>query len=191
MRWIIAPRSDVSPAIADHLSSGLYYSIPIFLGGVINSIVVAAIAAVRHPDLLFATWLGIEVALGIARLIVVTMGSRARKVGRAPPVTLTVLLSCAWAASVGFGACITIASHDWILATITCLSAAAMVSGICLRNFGTPRLATLMMILTLSPCALAALLSGQPILFVVTVQLPIYMATIGSAAFRLNSMPVP
>lgn len=189
-RWIVAPRADVSPAIADHLTCGLYYSIPIFLGGVINSVVIATIAAVRHPTALFLSWFTIEVILGISRLIVVAIGSRARKHGLTPPIALTVLLSCAWAGSVGFGACITIASHDWILATITCLSAAAMVSGICLRNFGTPRLATLMMILSLSPCAVAALLSGQAILSVITIQLPIYMVAIGSAAFKLNSMLV-
>ena len=65
-----------------------------------------------------------------------------------------------------------------------------MVSGICLRNFGTPRLATVMMMLSLIPCALAALLARESVLAVVTVQLPIYMAAIGSAAFRLNRMMV-
>jgi diguanylate cyclase (GGDEF)-like protein len=189
-RWIVGPRSDVSPAIAAHLTSGLFSSIPIFLGGVINSIVVAAIAVGRHPTPLFYLWLGSEILLGVMRLAVVTVGNRAQRLGKAPPVGLTALLACAWAGTVGFGASISIASEDWILATIACLSAAAMVSGICLRNFGTPRLAALMMMLSLVPCALAAMLTSQAVLLVVTVQLPVYMVTIGAAAFRLNAILV-
>jgi diguanylate cyclase (GGDEF)-like protein len=189
-RWIIAPGSDVSPAIAGHLTSGLYSSIPIFLGGVINSIVVAAIGVVRHPEPLFIAWLVTEILLGVSRLVIVTSGNRAQALGRTPLLGPTVFLSCCWAASVGYGASISIASQDWILATIVCLSAAAMVSGVCLRNFGTPRLAVLMMMLSLVPCAIAAMVSDQSVLLVVTIQLPIYMATIGAAAFRLNAMLV-
>ena len=189
-RWLIAPGRDVDPVLAAQLASGLYTSIPIFLGGVINSIVVAAIGAARHPDRLFLLWLATEVVLGLTRLAVLMAGRRAQRRGAASPVTLPVVLSCAWAASVGYGAYISLASEDWILATIACLSAAAMVSGICLRNFGTPRLATVMMMLSLVPCAVAALLSRESVLAVATVQLPIYMAAIGSAAFRLNRMMV-
>lgn len=189
-RWIIAPASDVGSPLGHHLTSGLYTSIPIFLGGVINSIVVAGIAVARHPTRWFILWLVTELLLAVCRLTVVTLGNRARKLGSAPPITATVLLSCGWAASIGFGTCIAITSGDWILATIACLSAAAMVSGICLRNFGTPRLAVLMMLLTLLPCAIAALFSTQSIILVIAVQLPVYMAIIGGAAFRLNGMMV-
>ena len=189
-RWLIAPGRDVDPILSAQLAGGLYTSIPIFLGGVINSIVVAAIAAARHPTELFIVWLVSELALGVTRLALLIAGRRAQRRGAAPLITVPIALSCAWAASVGYGAYISIASEDWILATIACLSAAAMVSGICLRNFGTPRLATVMMMLSLVPCALAALLAQQNILLVVTIQLPIYMAAIGSAAFKLNAMMV-
>lgn len=189
-RWLIAPGRSVDPVISAHLVSGLYTSIPIFIGGVLNSIVVAAVAVARHPTELFFLWLATEIMLGVVRLAVLIAGRRARQKGRPAPITLSVALSCAWAASIGYGAFISIASEDWILATIVCLSAAAMVSGICLRNFGTPRLATIMMALSLLPCVLAALLAEQSILIVVAIQLPIYMAAIGSAAFDLNAMLV-
>ena len=190
VNWLTAPGRTVDPAIARHLTSGLYTSIPIFLGGVINSIVVAAIAASRHPTGPFLLWLAIEVVLGVVRLAVLVAGRRAQDAGRPPPITVPALLSCAWAASVGFGAFISLASSDWILATITCLSAAAMVSGICLRNFGTPRLAVFMMMLSLVPCAVAPFFADQPIIIVIAFQLPIFMATIGAAAFRIHAMMV-
>ena len=190
VRWLIAPGRQVDAAIAIKLTSGLYTSIPIFLGGVINSLVIAAIAVSRHPTGPFILWVAAEAVLGVIRLAMLIAGRRAMKAGRAAPITIPVLLSCAWAASVGFGAFISLASQDWILATITCLSAAAMVAGICLRNFGTPRLAVVMMMLSLVPCALAAFFAAEAVILVITVQLPIFMVTIGSAAFRINSVMV-
>lgn len=189
-RWIVAPPCDVSPAIAEHLTSGLYASLPIFLGGVFNTIMVAGIAAVRHATPLFLLWLGVELALGIIRLGVLVAGRRAIASGLRPPIVTSALLSCLWAGSVGFGAFISIASHDWILAVVACLSAAGMVSGICLRNFGTPRLVMVMMVLSLVPCALAALFSQQPVLVVISIQLPLLTVAISSAAFRLNALNV-
>jgi diguanylate cyclase (GGDEF)-like protein/PAS domain S-box-containing protein len=157
---------------------------------VLNSIAVAALAAARHPTGLFILWVSIEIALGIARLGVVIAGNRARTRGRRQPVTAAMLLSCAWAGSVGFGAYISLATGDWVIATIACVSAAGMVSGICLRNFGTPRLAGTMMVLSLAPCAIAAVQSSEAALMILGIQLPVLMAAIGSAAFRLNKMMV-
>ena len=189
-RWIVTSPSGVDSALIDRLTAGMFSSIPIFAGGVINSIVVAAVAAFRHATPLFIFWVLAELVLGFSRLGVVMVGNRALKSDKSPPITAAVLLSCAWASSVGFGAFISIASGDWMLAIIACVSAAGMVSGICLRNFGTPRLVAVMMALCLLPCAAAALLSGQTILLVIAIQLPIYMATIIAAAFRLNEMMV-
>ena len=76
------------------------------------------------------------------------------------------------------------------MATIACLSAAAMVCGICLRNFGTPRLAATMVFLALAPCAVAGSLTADPVLPVISVQLPIFMLTILSASFALHRMLV-
>jgi PAS domain-containing protein len=63
-----------------------------------------------------------------------------------------------------------------------------MVGGICLRNFGTPRLAATMTFATLAPCALGGLLSGDAIMAIITIQLPIFMMAIFSASFRLHRM---
>jgi diguanylate cyclase (GGDEF)-like protein/PAS domain S-box-containing protein len=166
----------------------LYASLPIFIGGVLNSIAIAAIAAWRHDGGAFQLWLIIEVALGVARLPTLIWSRRAIRDGRGPLEELTVFLACAWAASVGFGAFISLTSGDWVLAAIVCLSAAAMVCGICLRNFGTPRLAATMTFLALAPCALGGLLAAEPIMAVIAVQLPIFMATIFFAAFGLHRM---
>lgn len=172
------------------LETGLYSSLPIFLGGVFNSVAIAAIAAWRQPSDLFLVWLGLEILIALIRMPVVVLGHRAMRDGRKHPAALAVFLACTWAASVGFGAFISLTSGDWVLATIVCLSAAAMVCGICLRNFGTPRLAALMVALMLAPSAIAGLMTQEPIVRVISIQLPVFLLTIFAAAFSLHRMMV-
>ena len=190
VRWVLGTREPLPAAIRTQLEDGLYMSLPIFLGGVFNSVAIAAIAAWRQPSTAFLMWLGVEIALGLVRLPVIIRGRHAVRTGQARPAALAVSLSCAWAASVGFGAFISLTSGDWVLATIVSLSAAAMVCGICLRNFGTPRLAALMVFLMLAPLATAGVLTSQQVIGVISLQLPIYMLTIFSSSFALHEMMV-
>jgi diguanylate cyclase (GGDEF)-like protein len=81
-------------------------------------------------------------------------------------------------------------SGDWVAATLACLSAAAMVGGISFRNFAAPRLVAVMILLSLGPCAVAGILSGQRALWIVALQIPFYLISMTIAAFRLNRMLV-
>lgn len=188
--WLLGAKVPTSATIRAQLEAGLFTSLPVFMGGALNTIAVAAIGASRQPTAPFQAWLIFEIALAAVRSSVVIAGRRALRDGRSPPAGPTSLLSCAWAASVGYGAALGIASGDWILATIVCLSAAAMVCGICLRNFGTPRLAATMVILALLPAAIAGLLSPEPIVRIIAIQLPIFLVTIVSAASYLHGLMV-
>lgn len=191
VRWLLGTKEPLPDAIRGQLEGGLYTSLPIFLGGVFNSVTIAAIAAWRQPSQAFFVWLGLEIAIGLLRLPIIVRGQRALRAGRIhPPAAIAAFLSCAWSASVGYGAFISLTSGDWVLATIVCLSAAAMVCGICLRNFGTPRLAALMVLLMLSPSVVAGLMTDEPVMTVISVQLPIFIFTIFAASFSLHRMLV-
>ena len=188
--WLLGAKEIVPDPIARQLVNGLFTSLPIFMGGVLNAIAVAIVAVSRHPTPIFIGWLLFELGLGLVRLAVLLSGRRAIQADRPPPRLLAALLSCAWAGSVGFGSYLCLTIGDWVLATIACLSAAAMVGGICLRNFGTPRLAALMVFLVLAPCVAAGLATSEPIMPMISVQLPIFMVTIFSASFSLLRMVV-
>jgi diguanylate cyclase (GGDEF)-like protein/PAS domain S-box-containing protein len=190
VRWILGAREPVAPALAAQLQRGLYASLPIFLGGVLNSVVIAAIGAWRHPSSAFFVWLGLEITIALIRPPVIILGRRAIRDGRNHPSTLAALLACAWSASVGLGAFLSLTSGDWVLATIVCFSTAAMVCGVCLRNFGTPRLAALMVALMLGPSAVAGILTEESTLMIISIQLPIFILTIFGAAFSLHRMLV-
>ncbi len=188
--WLLGSRIDASERIVAQLRRGLFASVPIFLGGVINTIVIAAVAAWLYPSPFTAAWLAIEIALGVLRTGVLIIGRRAIADGRTPPRLLAAVLSCLWATSVGYGTVVSLIGGNWVLSVICCLSASAMVCGICLRNFGTPRLAAIMVALVLAPCAVAGLLTVEPVLMLISLQLPVYMVTIFSASFSLHGLLV-
>lgn len=190
IRWLLQVGQDMPTEIQRALVASLFGSLPIFIGGVVNSIGIAAIAAVRHPTLWFLVWLGIEVTLGVVRVAVLRYSLKAAGEGRATPTDLYILLALLWAASVGYGAAISMLSGDRTLAAIACLSAAAMAGGICFRNFGAPRLASGMMSLSISPIAVASLFSSEPVFLIALLQIPFYLFSMSVAASKLNRMLV-
>jgi diguanylate cyclase (GGDEF)-like protein len=189
-RWLADAGRDVPEDIRVALIGSLYGTLPIFAGGVINTILVALVCAARVQEPLFFAWLGLEISICLVRLSVVIHANRAARQGRRTYTDHYMALGLFWAASVGYGTFISIASGDWVVATLACLSAAAMVGGICFRNFGAPRLACAMILLSLGPCCLGAALAGEPILLLSLFQIPFYLVSMGMASWKLNQLLV-
>ena len=82
IEWLLGTRVPLSPSIRSQLQEGLFASLPIFLGGIVNSIAIAALAAWRHPTAPFLIWLSLEVAIGLVRLPILVHGRSARRAGR-------------------------------------------------------------------------------------------------------------
>ncbi|WP_342151070.1 GGDEF domain-containing protein [Methylorubrum sp. SB2] len=189
-RWLAEPGADVPEPIRLALIANLYGTLPIFVGGVANTILVAAVIAARLPTPPILAWLALEVAICLGRLAVLIVADRAARAGRPTPTDLNLMLAVAWAGSLGYGTFVSLVSGDWVAATLACLSSAAMVGGTCFRNFSAPRLTAVMIALTLGPCCLGAALSGEPLLAVTFVQIPGYLLAMTRAAYRLNGMLV-
>ncbi|SDR88876.1 GGDEF domain-containing protein [Bradyrhizobium canariense] len=192
-RWGIARwLGDAGPGVPDDirvaLIDRLHGSLPVFGAGAINTIAVAAATAIRHPTAPFLAWLVLEVAICLARLVVLLIANSAALAGRRTPTDLHILFAVAWSASVGFGALISLASGDWGVATLASLSSSAMVGGICFRNFCAPRLAGTMILLSLGPIVPGVALAGDPVLYIAYLQVPLYFLAMTAAAFRLNKM---
>ena len=140
-RWLVDPGRALPASIRAQLFNSLYGSLPIFLGGVLNTLAVSTVIALRHPEPLFIFWAALELLLACVRVPVLIEGRRAVREGRQGPSDLYIILACMWAACVGYGCLISVLSGDWVSVSLAFLSAAAMVGGICLRNFSAPRLA--------------------------------------------------
>jgi diguanylate cyclase (GGDEF)-like protein len=187
-RWL----ADCGPGVPDDirvaLIGNLFGSLPVFAGGVINTLAVAAVIAARKPTMPFIAWLVFEIAVCVARLVVLLMARRAADQHRDTPTDVYLILAIAWSLSVGYGVSVSMASGDWVAATLACLSSAAMVGGICFRNFSAPRLAAAMILTSLGSCIPGAALGGEPLLYVVLLQAPLYLYAMTAAAFTLNKM---
>jgi diguanylate cyclase (GGDEF)-like protein len=189
-RWLTDAGRDVPNDIRAALIGSLFGTLPIFAGGVLNTLAVSTLVAFRIPHKPFLIWCALEYAICLVRLIVLVIARRAAAERRETPTDLYILLGLAWAGSVGYGTFVSVVSGDWVVATLACLSAAAMVGGISFRNFGAPRLAGGMIVLTLGSCCLAAPFAGEPLLLITFLQIPFYLASMSAAGFRLNKMLV-
>jgi diguanylate cyclase (GGDEF)-like protein len=189
-RWLLSPDDHLPAETRLALLHSLYGSHAIFIGGALNTIAVSAVIATRLPYTPFLIWVAAEVLVALARLLVLLAGRRAIAEGRPGPVGIHLTLGLAWGISVGYGTFITMLSGDWIAATLACLSAAAMVGGICFRNFAAPRLVAAMIALSLGPCAIGAMISGEPILLLIMLQVPLYLTSMTIAARHLNRLLV-
>lgn len=189
-RWLADAGADVPAEIRVALIGGLYGTLPIFAGGVINTVAVSLLIALRIPTLPFILWCVFETLCCAIRLAVLLIAQRRAARQEPTPTDLYLVLGIAWAGGVGFGTFISLTSGDWVAATLACLSAAAMVGGICFRNFGAPRMAGLMIFLTLGPCCFAAPFLGEPMMLIVFMQIPFYLYSMSRAGYRLNAMLV-
>ncbi|MGJ4891160.1 diguanylate cyclase domain-containing protein [Bradyrhizobium sp. HKCCYLRH3099] len=189
-RWLADPGHEVSADIRLALTGELYGCWSVFAGGAINTVAVAAALALRTPTSLFITWFLLEVAICLSRLIVMIIAYRRARRQLSTPTDIHILLAVAWSASVGFGVGISLASGDWIAASLTCISSAAMVGGICFRNFSAPRLVGTMILCSIGPVIPGVATSHEPLLFAMYLQMPVYFLAMTGAAFRLNKMLV-
>lgn len=187
-RWLTAPGQDAPHEIRVALVGTLFGTLPIFFGGVSNTVAVAWVLARRHPTLPFKLWFIAEIAVCALRLVVLVYSRRRAVQGQTTPTDLYVLLAPLWGATVGYGALVTAMSGDWVSATLAFLSAAAMVGGICFRNFAAPRLVAVMICLSLGPCCIGALLGGEPVLLLTLLQIPFYVFAMSVAARHLNAL---
>ena len=189
-RWLSDAGPSVHGDVRVALIGQLYGSLPVFAAGAINTVAVSAAIAIRQPTAPFIAWFILEVTICLARLIVLVSANRAAAAHRETPTDLHLSLAVAWSASVGLGVIISLAYGDWVISTLACLSAAAMVGGICFRNFSAPRLAATMILLSLGPIVPGVALAGEPLLRIVYLQVPLYLTAMTAAAFRLNKMLV-
>jgi diguanylate cyclase (GGDEF)-like protein len=188
--WLADAGPGVPADIRVALMAALFGTLPVFAGGVINSLLVAAAIAARMQTAPFIAWFVCDLVICLARLIALVAARRAALHGRKTPTDIYLLLSVAWSSCIGYGTFLSLTSGDWVVATLACLSGAAMVGGICFRNFSAPRLAAVMIVTSIGPCVGGALLSGEPLLYVVGIQAPMYLLAMAAAAFKLNKMMV-
>ncbi|MGN6122223.1 MAG: hypothetical protein ACTHOJ_04625, partial [Sphingomonas oligoaromativorans] len=189
-RWIADPGRDVAADVRPLMLAGLFGTLTIFLGGVLNTIAVSLVCAIHRPGPAFIGWAVFELALGAIRLAVLARCRRNAQAGRETSTDLYLMLAMLWACGVGFGGFMGMMSGDWTIAALTGISSAAMAGGIAFRNFYAPRLSAAMILLSFGPLVPGAALCGVPLVKLLVLQVPVYLVAMWSAAYKLNEMLV-
>lgn len=189
-RWLASSGQPMPDDVRAALVASLFGAMPIFLGGVANTMAIALIVAFWHPAALLIVWCALEVVISLTRLAIMLHARRAAARDGRTFTDLSILLAVAWGFTTGLGACLILLTGDWPTAIVVCISAAGMVGGMCFRYVGAPRLATAVIAGALLPATTGALLSGNPILLVSAVQAPALLVAMSMAAFQLHRMLV-
>lgn len=189
-RWLAEAPAGTPDSIRLRLVAELFGSLPVFYGGLIATIVGPLSVVIFKPSAVFVAWLVMEVIICAIRLTVLVHGRRAALRGERTWTDLHIVMALAWSANLGLGCLMAILSGDWLIATVACVPAAAMVGGICFRNFAAPRLASTMIALSLSPMPVATLTSGEPALLGVTILVPLFLFSMSVSAFQMHATVV-
>lgn len=189
-RWLTYTGKDTPADIRAALIASLFGTLPIFAGGVINTLMISGVVTWRRPEPLYISWLIMELVLAIIRVTLLRAALRAAPKGGNTHTDAYILLALLWAFSVGYGVFITFLNGDWLAATLAGVSCGAMAGGICFRNYGAPRLVGAMIFLSLGPMCLAALFTGEYVTAIVFIQIPFYLISMSIASHRLNRILV-
>ncbi len=189
-RWLTHSGHDTPADIRAALIASLFGTLPIFAGGVINTLMISGVVTWRRPEPLYVSWLILEIVLALVRVTLLRSALRAAPKGGNTHTDIYILLALLWAFSVGYGVFITFVNGDWLAATLAGVSCGAMAGGICFRNYGAPRLVGAMIFLSLGPMCLGALFTGEWVMAIVFIQIPFYLISMSIASHRLNRILV-
>ncbi len=107
--WLVHAGADIPRPIRIALAGSLFGTLPIFAGGVLNTVLVAWVLARRHPTLAFHIWLALEIAVCLARLVVLVIARRRAREGKST-LTDLLLLAPLWGATADYGALFSVLS---------------------------------------------------------------------------------
>ncbi len=189
-RWLTHSGQDTPADIRAALIASLFGTLPIFAGGVINTLMISGVVAWRRPEPLYISWLILEILLAVVRVTVLRSALRNAARGGSTHTDIYIVLALLWAFSVGYGVFVTFLNHDWLAATLAGVSCGAMAGGICFRNYGAPRLVAAMIFLSLGPMCLGALFAGEYVTAIVFIQIPFYLVSMSIASQRLRRILV-
>ncbi len=190
LRWLIDPHLDVSPKIATSLRDGLYASPWTLLVGVLNGLMVNAVALAVGGGSKFAWLIALDLSLVLLRMLVFKRLRRNAAVGDPTPTDLYLLVCIGWCAVQGAMGFFAMRTGIASLQVICAMTVAGLVGPICMRNFGTPRFAFALIGASLGPLVCGAVLSGNPWLLVLALQAPAFLFGAARMVGRLQALTV-
>jgi diguanylate cyclase len=148
--------------IVVHLSMAVMASIAIFITG----------------QLWAYAWLLAEIVLGTIRLAIQIGFERAEARNGTGNAITPIVVGLVWSSLLSIAAYLCVASGEWLLILLAGTSLASVIGGISSRNAGTPRYGIVAMCILTLPYALATVVSPIPHLFIIGLQIPLYVIAV-------------
>jgi diguanylate cyclase len=120
-------------------------------------------------------WLIAELFIGYAKLSFQVAFESETSAGKTGDGTGPIVAGLAGGIVLGIAGYQCVASQDWLLILLSGICLGGLVGGISSRSAGTPRMAVILMCLVTLPYALATLLSPMPNLYLIGLQMPLFL----------------
>jgi diguanylate cyclase (GGDEF)-like protein len=173
--WLFAgPRAQTSEIQGQLLRHSLMKK-ETLLVAILAATLMASIAAVMTGQAWAYGWLLAELVLGCVRLTLLNVYVKEEASGRKGNAILPLVAALVWGAVLSAAFCMCVVSGKWPLIVMAGVGVAGVVGGISSRNAGTPRYGAIFICIVTLPYALATLVSPIPSLFIIGLQLPLYM----------------
>ncbi|WP_419795237.1 GGDEF domain-containing protein [Pseudomonas palleroniana] len=187
IRWFVKDNESLDRDIRLKLLKGPFTSRAALIAAGMNTLLVCSVAVVLHPTLFFISWLVADMMIWITRWFLLQKFTVSGKSRLRYATDLSLLFGLIWAAEIGIGTAGCIISQDPILQVLACTSAVSMNGAIAMRNQGIPRYAFTQILLTDIPMKLATLFQPEPMLRVLILQAPMYLAGFWVLLNNLNA----
>jgi len=148
--------------IVVHLSMAVMASIAIFITGQVWAY----------------AWLLAELVLGSIRLAIHVAFERAEAGNGDGNAIAPIVVGLVWSSVLAAAAYLCVASGEWLLILLAGSGLASVIGGISSRNAGTPRYGIVVMCILTLPYALATVISPIPHLFIIGLQVPLYVIAV-------------
>lgn len=190
LRWLIDPGRDVPPEVAASLQEGVFASPWTLLIGAVNGLTVNTAALFLGGGGVFAALMVADLSLVATRLLLFKRLRSDAFSGRRTHTDLYLLTCISWCAVQGATGFFVMLTGIASLQVICTMTVAGLVGPICMRNYGSPRLALALIGLSLVPLVCGAALSGNPWLLILPLQAPVFLFGAGRMLNRLRTLSV-
>jgi diguanylate cyclase (GGDEF)-like protein len=175
LRWLVDPGPGVPEEVRGILLWRLLTRPAPFILGVINSMLVSAVALGMKGGLVFAGYLALDVLLGMTRVAVTRGIDRALARGGKPEVNAYLMVGILWCALQGAIALTAILSGRPTLELLSTVAVFGIVGPLCARNYPAPRYCMLLIMLCDFPFVAGCVLSGSHWLLITLAETPLFL----------------
>ena len=144
------------------------------LFGSVSVIILASTAAHVHDVRWALVWVLADLLLLAIRLVLMLRYERSSRSTK-PPLGLLMLTGGIWAVVFGLGCYGCIATGNTALSVLAGLNVAGVLGVVTSRNAATPRFAVFVMLVVSLPYVIGAMMSDEPGMLVVGIQMPFYI----------------